>query len=118
MSISEILIISLVYGGLFIYLSTVFSTKNKRRNNFLTSINLKNTLLFVLYSFTISCVWSMFKAEEAHRNEHSGLKEVSLHALALLFIAGVTLYSLLLFLLSRYLITKGRGQYRRKMKYR
>lgn len=97
-SISEILIIALVYGGLFLYLNNVITRKLK--NSYFTAF--RYILVLMLYSFTISLGWLMFKGEEYHRNEHSGLEDVSYRAPALFFIASITLYSVMLFFLGKY----------------
>lgn len=91
--------ITLVYGGLFLYFLNDYSTRKDHKCWFTT---LKLILLFGLYSFTISCVWLMFKGEENHRNEYSGLENVSYSTPALFFIAGITLYSVMLFFMDKH----------------
>ena len=76
----------------------------KWKNSYFTAF--RYILVLMLYSFTISLGWVMFKGEEYHRNEHSGLEDVSYSTPALFFIASITLYSVTLLFLSRSLTRK------------
>ncbi|MEH7226689.1 peptide ABC transporter permease [Bacillus sp. JJ1566] len=97
MGIFEIIIIMLVYGGLFLFTLQSISSKNK------ISVYVKSVFLIILYGFISTIIWFTFKAEEYHINNHSGYEPISYTGEAILMIVGLSIYSLLLlmFILKR-----------------
>ncbi|MBM7609697.1 hypothetical protein JOD29_002973 [Lysinibacillus composti] len=92
MGISEIIIIMLVYGGLFLFVNLVSS------NNKLLGY-VKWSTLILLYGFISIIIWFTYKAEEEHTNSHSGYALISLTGEAILMIAGLTIYTVILLFL-------------------
>ncbi|MDM5333758.1 peptide ABC transporter permease [Ureibacillus composti] len=90
MGISEIIIIMLVYGGLFLFVNLV-SSNNK------LLVYVKWASFIILYGYISTIIWFTYKAEEEHTNSHSGYAPISLTGEAILMIAGLTIYSVILF---------------------
>jgi len=90
MGISEMIIIMLVYGGLFLFVNLV-SSNNK------LLVYVKWASFIILYGFISTIIWFTYKAKEEHTNSHSGYAPISLTGEAILMIAGLTIYSVILF---------------------
>lgn len=71
MGISEIIIIMLVYGGLFLFVNLV-SSNNK------LLVYVKWASFIILYGYISTIIWFTYKAEEEHTNSHSGYAPISL----------------------------------------
>ncbi|MFF5994952.1 peptide ABC transporter permease [Lysinibacillus sp. KU-BSD001] len=96
MNMSEIIVILLIYSGLFIYFLISFDVKNKKKSRLFPA---KSFLALGLYMLMVSTIWGMYKAEEWQMNEHSGYPPIYLMNEALLLIVGVSIYSILLFVI-------------------
>lgn len=94
MEFSEMIIIMLVYGGIFLYTLQMFSSKNK------IFVYVKSAFLIILYVFISTTIWFTFKAKEYHINNHSGYESISFTDEAILMIVGLSIYSVILFSLS------------------
>lgn len=97
MGLSETIIIMLVYGGLFIYTLQLTSSNNK------IIIYIKSAFLITLYVFISTIIWFTYKGEEYHINNHSGYDPISFTGEAILLIIGLSIYSVILILLSNLL---------------
>ncbi|SOC43770.1 peptide ABC transporter permease [Ureibacillus acetophenoni] len=94
MDFSEIIMIMLVYGGLFLYALQMVSSKNKMVGF------VKSAILIILFGFISTTIWLTYKAEEYHINNHSGYEPISFTHHAILMIVGLSIYSVVLFSLS------------------
>lgn len=92
-AIHEIIIFMLVYGSLFLYGLRLISSKQK------TFVYLKSSFLIVLYVFTCTLIWFMYKAEEFHMNAHNGYESISFTSEAIVMIVSLSIYSVILLLL-------------------
>ena len=95
MAVSEIIIMMLVYGGLFLYTARLGSSNNK------IIFYGHYVFLIVLYGLISLSIWFMYKGLENHINNHSGYEPISLSKEAIFLIVGFTTYNLILLLLSR-----------------
>ena len=94
MGISEIIIIMLVYGGLFLYSLQPVSSNNK------IIVYVKSAFLIILYGFISTIIWFTYKGDENHINNHSGFEPISFTGEAILMIVGLSIYSIILLLFS------------------
>ncbi len=99
-SISEMIIMMIVYGALFFYIMLSISSKEK------TLLYIKSTFLLFLYVFISSVIWNFYKSEEEHMNSHSGLEPISFTSEATVMLVGFSIYSLVLLFLGVYLKRK------------
>lgn len=95
MAVSEIIIMMLVYGGLFLYTARLSSSNNK------IIFYGHYVFLIVLYGLISLSIWFMYKGLENHINTHSGYEPISLTKEAIFLIVVFTTYNLILLLLSR-----------------
>lgn len=91
MGISEIILMLLVYGGLFLFVVNLVSSNNK------LLVYVRWASLIILYGFICTIIWFTYKGEEEHTNSHSGYAPISLTGEAIVMIAGLTIYSVVLF---------------------
>lgn len=91
MDFSEINMIMLVYGGLFLYTLQLVSSKNK------ILVLVKLAILIILFGFISTTIWLTYNAEEYHINNHSGYEPISFTHHAILMIVGLSIYSVVLF---------------------
>ena len=98
--IYEIVIFMLLYGGLFLFTLRSIYSRSK------TLFNIKSAFLIVLYVFSSTIIWFMYKTEEHHINNHSGYEPISLTSEAIFMILGLSIYSIILLLLGVYLKRK------------
>ena len=95
MAVSEIIIMMLVYGGLFLFTARFGSSHNK------IIYYGHYVFLIVLYSLITIAIWFIFKGIELHINNHSGYDPISLTREAIFVIVGFSIYNLILFLLRK-----------------
>lgn len=100
MAVSQIIIMMLVYGGLFLYTARFGPSNNK--------IILYGHYIFlsVLYCLMSIAIWFIYKGIEVHINYHSGYEPVSLTREAIYAIVCFSFYNLILFLVSKRLKRK------------
>ena len=100
MAFSQIIIMMLVYGGLFLYTARFGSSHNKiiYYGHYI--------FLIVLYCLISIAIWFIYKGIEVHINLHSGYEPISLTREAIFAIVCFSIYNLILFLLSRRLKRK------------
>lgn len=97
MKFSELIIMMVVYGGLFIYTWQMVSSNNR------AIVYLKATFLFILYGLVSTNIWFTLKGEEYHINNHSGLEPVSYSGEAILMIVAFSIYNVTLLCLNMFL---------------
>ncbi|WP_431026871.1 hypothetical protein [Lysinibacillus sp. LZ02] len=102
---SEIIVKLLIYSGLLIYFLTLFDVKNKKKSRLFPT---KSFLALGLYMLMVSIIWGTYTAEEWQMNEHSGYPPIYLMDHALLLIVGVSIYSILLFVIITFFRMKKR----------
>lgn len=100
MAVSEIIIMMLVYGGLFLYTVRFGSSHNK------IIFYGHYIFLIVLYCLISIAIWFIYKGNEVHINYHSGYEPISLTSDAIFAIVCFSIYNLILFLLSKRLKRK------------
>ena len=120
MSYSEIVIMLLVYSGLFTYFFVPFrksvnlTIQLKRqfpfkavfkRQIFYLILHKKAVFGFILFVITLYGVWSGYAAAEDHINAHSGYPPISTKIDAYMVMGIVFLYSIFLFFLLVYMNT-------------
>lgn len=94
MGFSEIIIMMLVYGGLFMYASQLRPSNNKIIGY------VKSASFIILYGLIATSIWFTYKGEEYHINNHSGYEPVSFTDEAIVMIVGFSIYCLILFVLN------------------
>lgn len=100
MAVSQIVIMMLVYGGLFLYTARFGSSHNK------IIFYGHYIFLIVLYCLISIAIWFIYKGIEVHINYHSGYEPVSLTKDAIFAIVCFSIYNLILLLLSKRLTRK------------
>lgn len=100
MAVSQIIIIMLVYGGLFFYTARFGSSHNK------IIFYGHYIFLIVLYCLISIAIWFIYKGNEVHINYHSGYEPISLTREAIFAMVCFSIYNLILFLLSKRLTRK------------
>lgn len=100
MAVSQIVIMMLVYGGLFLYTARFGSSHNK------IIFYGHYIFLIILYCLISIAIWFIYKGIEVHINYHSGYKPISLTSEAIFAIVCFSIYNLILFLLSKRLKRK------------
>ena len=109
MGISEMFIMMLVYGVLFTYIWQIILSTNK------IIIYVKSTLLIILYGFFSTTIWSTYKGQEYHINNHSGLEPISYRNEAALTIVGLSIYTVFILLLN--ILLKRKRHLRKSTKF-
>ncbi|WP_277585238.1 hypothetical protein [Psychrobacillus antarcticus] len=119
MSISEIIILILIYSGLLVFF-LVPSTKMEQVKVYKGQVSLssvfKDTLVklvfqkkaifaLALFGFALYGIQSGFVGEEWHYNAHSGYPSISYKLPALLTMGGAVIYTAILFLVIGYVRT-------------
>ena len=102
MAVSQIVIMMLVYGGLFLYTARFGSSHNK------IIFYGHYIFLIILYCLITLAIWFIYKGIEVHINYHSGYEQISLNNKAILTIVCFSIYNLILFLVSKRLKRKSR----------
>ena len=100
MGISEVLIIILVYGGLFTYIWQMILANTK------LIFYVKFALLIILYGFFSTTIWFTYKEQEDHINNHSGLEPISFTGEAILTIIVFSIFSVVILFLNIFLKRK------------
>ncbi|MEK4532160.1 peptide ABC transporter permease [Solibacillus sp. FSL W7-1472] len=100
MAVSEIIIMMLVYGGLFLYTARLSSSNNK------IIFYGHYIFLIVLYCLISIAIWFIYKGNEVHINYHSGYEPISLTNKAIFTIVCFSIYNLILILVSKRLKRK------------
>lgn len=100
MGISEILLIMLVYGGLFLFAFPSISSNNK------ILVYIKSIFLIVLYLFISAIIWFSYKGKEYHLNNHSGFEPISFTGEVILVLICFSIFNIILLLLGIQLKSK------------
>lgn len=100
MSVSEIIIMLLIYGGLFLYTARFGSSHNK------IIFYGHYIFLIILYCLITIAIWFIYKGIELHINYHSGYERISLTNKAIFTMVCFSIYNLILFLVSKRLKRK------------
>ena len=120
MQYSAIIVFAVVWGGLMYYFLTPFernTLQSKKDNSFsrafkaslLSGMKHKKVILaFVLLIGTLICIWLNYAQLEWHNAAHGG-EETTFNPTtkAIYYIVAITIYTVMLYLLSAYKRTKG-----------
>lgn len=120
MHFSAIIVFAVIWGGLMFYFLTPFE-RNKHRNKkdnsfgnaFKTSLlsgmkHKKVILAFVMLISTVICIWLYYAQLDWHNAAHGG-GEMTFNPTiqAIYYIVAITIYTVMLYLLSAYKRAKG-----------